>query len=312
MILSDALNRIKFKIGSMDDISSRAMNPLVSTSNILYELNAQMINYAILTRGIQDVYSTSITSDTQFIDAPQYAVRSQGYNYAILRTNGWDNPLDIKGQRDIAPIFKLAPVRGIGAYLMIYNEGNTQRIYLYPMAGVSYHTTTLNGNISANATTITVASTGVFRVTGGRITIGSEKILYQYKDATNFYGCIRGLEDTVATTHTTGDTVKENNLILNYTRLPVPLTITDSPTVNALATELPIVNDHIEGLCDVVAYSLLIKIDPSRATLYKVDGTALFNQYASDIKKGYGRNKNNINIRSPYANEGNINLNGML
>ena len=294
----------------MDDIQSRAVNPLVSTSNILYELNAQMKAYAIKTKGIRDVYSVGVTSNDQFIDAPQYALRSEAYQFAYLITRGWINPIDIRGQRDTLSIFRVTPIRSVGSWLMIYNEGNVQRIYLYPMAGTSYNTTTLTSSISAVDTTIPVSSTASFISTGGRLTIDNEVMLYEYRDATNFYGCVRGLELSTATTHAQNAEVDENNLIINYARLPVPLTVTDNPTSPQLAAELEIVEDHIEGLCDIVAYNLLIKIDPARATAYKIDGEALFEQFKLDIGKGYNKMRSGVNVREPYINESGIPLNG--
>ena len=310
MILSDVLNRIKFKIGSMDDIQSRAVNPLVSTSNILSELYAQMKAYAIKTKGIQDFYSVGVTSNDQFLDAPIYAIRTEAYRYAYLITRGWINPIDIRGQRDVYSIFRTSPIKSLGSWLMILNEGNKQRMFLYPMSGTSYNTTTLTDDITASDTTIPVNNTGSFITTGGRITIGSEKILYEYRDLTNFYGCVRGLELTTASTHSNGATVSENNLILNYSRLPIPLTITDTPSSQDLAAELEIVEDHIEGLCDVVAYNLLIKIDPARAAAYKIDGEALFEQFKIDIAKGYNKMRSGVNIREPFINESGIPFNG--
>ena len=149
MILSDVLNRIKFKIGSMDDIQSRAVNPLVSTSNILSELYAQMKAYAIKTKGIQDFYSVGVTSNDQFLDAPIYAIRTEAYRYAYLITRGWINPIDIRGQRDVYSIFRTSPIKSLGSWLMILNEGNKQRMFLYPMSGTSYNTTTLTDDITA-------------------------------------------------------------------------------------------------------------------------------------------------------------------
>jgi hypothetical protein len=310
MDLSSVLNRIKFKIGSMDDINSKAVNPLVTTSNILYELNAQSIKYAITTKGIQDFYSVSVDSNTQFLDAPQYALRSLAYKFATVIVRGWANPIDIRGQRDVVQNFRTSPIKGISSWLMVLNEINKQRLFLYPMPGTNYAITTLTSGISAVDTTIPVTSTASFVTTGGRITIGSEKILYEYRDATHFYGCVRGLELTTAATHSTNDSVNENNLIINYSRLPVPLTITDSPTAPQLSAELEIVDDHIEGLCDVVAYNLLIKIDPSRAVAYKIDGDALFEQYKLDIGKGYNKMRSGVNVREPYQSESGIPFSG--
>ena len=306
MILSDVLNRILFKCMTTDDMSNRAANPIFSNTNILYELNAQMKAYAQITKGIRDVFSIGVTSNDQFINAPTLALRSEAYNYAWLISRGFIQPLDIRGQRDTTPNFRVTPLRSIGSWIMIYNEGKVQRMYLYPMAGVSYNSTTLSSGINDTVTTIPVVSTAAFISTGGRITIGSEKILYQYKDATNFYGCVRGLESTTASAHLTGVSVNENNLIMNYSRLPTPLTVTNSPTAPQLAAELEIVEDHIEGICDIVAYSLLVKIAPDRAQEYKQIGVALFDQFKLDIAKGYNKMRSGVNVREPMMNESGI------
>lgn len=310
MNLQDALMRIKFKVGSIDDISSKAVNQLVSTSNLLYELNAQSIKYAVKTNGIHDVFSHPVTSNDQFIAAPTYALRSNAYQFALLIVNGYIQPLDIRGQRDVSSIYRVSPMRGIGSWLSIVQEVNVQRIFFYPIPGISYHTTTLTADITAASTTIPVVSTASFISTGGRITIGSEKILYEYKDATNFYGCVRGLEMTTAAIHSTSATVSENNLILNYARMPLSWAVTDTPSAGDLAKNLEIVDDHVEGLLDIVAYNLLIKIDPSRATAYKVDGDSMMEQYRLDIAKGYAKNRPGVNVRDPYMSESGIPMSG--
>ena len=303
MILSDVLNRVKFKVGSMDDIQSKSINPLVSTSNILYELNAQMTEYAKYTYGIQDIYSTSVTSNDQFIDGAPLALRSQAYKYAYLISRGWAQPLDIRGQRDITPVFHGITIRSVGGWLLVMNEVNKQRLFLHPMAGASYNTTTLTAGISSSDTTIPVTSAGSFINTGGRITIESEKILYEYKDATNFYGCVRGLEMTTAASHSNATAVDENNLVINYSRLPISLTVTDTPSGSDLAKEIEIVDDHIEGVCCKTAAPLLIKIDPARSTIMKIEADKYFEQYKLDISKGYGRNRQGVDVRQPYINE---------
>ena len=308
MILSDVLNRIKFKVGSMDDIQSKSVNPLVSTSNIIYELNAQMNEYAKYTYGLQDIYSVPVTSNDQFIDGAPLALRSQAYKYAYLITRGWAQPLDIRGQRDITPVFHGLTIRSVGGWMMVMNEVNKQRIFLHPMAGASYNTTTLTAGITSSDTTIPVTATGSFINTGGRITIDNEKILYEYKDATNFYGCVRGLEMTTAASHSNVATVKENNLVINYSRLPQPLTVTDTPSSDDLAAEVEIVDDHIEGVCNKTAVPLLIKIDPARATAIKLEADKQFEQYKLDISKGYGRNRQGVDVRQPYINENGLPL----
>ena len=310
MILSDVMNRIKFKAWGIDDISSHNTNALISNSNILYELNAQMINYAVKTKGMQDIYSVSVTSNDQFISGPTYALRSGAYLNAYLTLRGWMQPLAFKNQRDVRPIFRVAPVKSMGSWLMVFNEGKTQRIFMYPMPGTSYNTTTLTAGINSSVATIPVASTASFIATNGRITIGTEKILYQYKDATNFYGCVRGVEGTTAASALQNATVKENNLIINYARMPVPFTVTDTPDSGALATDLGIVEDHVEGIVLATAAPLCFKVDPTRSTTYQAKADQLFEQYRMDIGKGYSKASPGTMVRDPYIGESGIPMDG--
>ena len=64
-------------------------------------------------------------------------------------------------------------------------------------------TTLLNGTINSSVTTIVVNSTTGFGATG-IILIGSELITYSGKTATDFTGCTRGVNGTIAASHTTG------------------------------------------------------------------------------------------------------------
>ena len=73
--------------------------------------------------------------------------------------------------------------------------------------------TTLNGNLNATATTITVASTAGFPVPGLRSTgilrVNNEIITYTGVTPTSFTGCLRGTNGTTAATHSTGATVAQ-------------------------------------------------------------------------------------------------------
>jgi len=64
-------------------------------------------------------------------------------------------------------------------------------------------TTTLNGTINSSATTVVVTSTTGFGTTG-TILIDSELITYSGKTGTDFTGCTRGANGTIAASHTTG------------------------------------------------------------------------------------------------------------
>ena len=92
--------------------------------------------------------------------------------------------------------------------------GGLNAIYAYDNTGTS---TTLNGDINASVTTVTVASTTGFE-SSGTITIGEENITYTGKTATTFTGCTRGADSTTAASHTNGDAVVRSSKWYNITR----------------------------------------------------------------------------------------------
>ena len=200
-------------------------------------------------------------------------------------------------------------------WVMPWNAGHQQYLTGFPKMSTNAKTTTLTAGISDSDTTIPVASTAGYIADFGRITIGSEKILYQYKDATNFYGCERGVEQTAAATHNTSDTVTENNVILLYARLHTSITLTNpsSDTIpsSILNTVLDPCDEHMEGIINIVSSKLLNKIDPDRAKAYLVSydekGIPLvYMQYKKDIAKGYGKTRQYVNVRDPFLNESGV------
>jgi len=68
--------------------------------------------------------------------------------------------------------------------------------------------TTLNGALTANATTVAVISTALFANTGC-FAVDNELISYTGKTATSFTGCVRGFDGTTAATHNSGATVSD-------------------------------------------------------------------------------------------------------
>jgi hypothetical protein len=86
---------------------------------------------------------------------------------------------------------------------------------LWPLPQDAADSTTLDGGITATATTITLASMDGFE-DAGRAIIDSEVISWTNIDATNLQleGCERGLEGTVAAAHLTGATITERNIEL--------------------------------------------------------------------------------------------------
>ena len=96
-------------------------------------------------------------------------------------------------------------------YLHTFNfdqTDNTSFNYLDSQLGLSKSQTTLTADINATATTVPVASVSGLSASG-KIKIGGEIISYAGISSLNLTGCTRGQNITTATSHTSGDTVKE-------------------------------------------------------------------------------------------------------
>lgn len=93
------------------------------------------------------------------------------------------------------------------------------QIELYPTPSSAATTDTLNGALTAAATSITVDSTSGFSPSG-RLTIDSEIISYTQTSSTQFLGCTRGLEKSTAAAHSDDATVTERDIIYTCHREP--------------------------------------------------------------------------------------------
>lgn len=312
MKVNEALRRILFKVGTTDDLSGRAVNPIINNRNIIDELNSQLRQYANITKGIQDVYTFPLNTNTPFVEAPPLALRSESYKSLILVSQGTLFMMDVRGPGDVLPRFRYNPMSGLTNWVMPWSTevNGTYKTYLgmFPMKNADAQTTTLNGALTSTATTITVASTSGFIQNSGRLTIDSEKIMFTYLDSTHFYGCVRGVENTTAATHLTAATVTENNVWLFYSRLHNEIVVRDDNTVDlsVKSQDIEVVEEHMEGIIKLVAYNILVKLDPERASVYKIEADDLYKQYAIDIRKGYGRNRQGSSVRSqiPFHESG--------
>lgn len=307
MNIREVLRRINFKIGNLDNIQGKAINNIMPIRYVVDELNSQLRQYANITKGIQDVYSFPLESNTPLVKAPDLALRSKGYKYIYVISRGTIFPCDIRNQRDVYPVFRYSPVNGITNWVMPWNEGNKQYLSLFPTNNVTCNITKLSTAISKTDTTIYIDSTNGLIARNGRITIGDEKIIYESADANILYGCIRGAEDTIISSHAEGDIVKENNVVIFYSRLPKAIVVYDDDFISEdiYNRELEIIEEHLEGIIKATAYNLLVKLDPERAGIYKIDYDTLYLQYKDDITKGYSRMRQGTNIRMPFdMNEG--------
>lgn len=308
MILNEALRRINFKIGTLDDITGKAINNIIETRYIIDELNTQMFAYANKTKGVRDTFSTIINYNEPIITSPKNALRSCGYLFAEVIVNGVIYPLDIRGTNNVLNNFTINPYTGITTWLMPFGQGKNQYFGAFPASSTSAQKTKLTKDITVNDTTIEVESTKGFVRNFGRLQIGTEKIMYQYCDSTKFYGCVRGIETTKAENHLQDTEVTHCNLILYYAKLPEKIVVYDDNFVSqeTLNKELEIVEEHMEGIIKIVAYNLILKLDNTRASQYKVDSEELFSQYETDIRKGYSNIRKGANVRSPYLSQSGI------
>lgn len=305
MKLYEALRRINFKIGTLDDITGRAINNIVETRYIIDELNTQMFQYANKTKGIRDTYSTIINHNEPIIKAPKNALRSCSYLFGEVIVDGKIFPLDVRGTNNVLNNFTVNPYTGITSWLMPFAQGKTQYLGAYPTSSTSATVTKLAVDILSTDTEIEVESTKGFIRNFGRLKIGTETIMYQYCDETKFYGCIRGIEGTTPQNFEENTDVTHCNLILYYAKLPEKIEVYDDNFVSneVLNKELEIVEEHLEGIIKLVAYNLILKLDNTRAAQYKVDSDELFAQYETDIRKGYENIRKGANVRSPYMSQ---------
>lgn len=305
MKLFEALRRINFKIGTLDDITGRAINRIIETRYIIDELNTQMFQFANKTKGVQDTFSTIVNYNEPIIKAPENALRSESYIFAEVIVDGKIFPLDVRGVNNVLNNFMINPYNGITSWLMPFSQGKNQFLGLYPTNSTSASVTKLTSNILAEDTTIEVESTKGFIRNSGRLKIGAETIMYQSCDSTKFYGCIRGIEGTKAENYEAGTEVTHCNLIIYYAKLPEKIVVYDDNIVSeeTLNKELEIAEEYMEGIIKIVAYNLILKIDNTRASQYKVDADALFSQYEADIRKGYSKIRKGANVRSPYVSQ---------
>jgi hypothetical protein len=128
-------------------------------------------------------------------------------------------------------------ILGVGTHLKFYVENGGVYYDITPIAVAPTLTnpfntaySTLNGGITATATTITLTSATSFPITGGRIKIDSEEMIYATTSGSTLVQVTRGVNGTTAAAHNTGAAVGsatltvtdashvvETNSFVNYT-----------------------------------------------------------------------------------------------
>jgi len=143
--------------------------------------------------------------------------------------------------------------------------------------------TTLNGNLTDSATTITVVSTTGFPTTGVLFILG-EQVLYTGLTSTTFTGCTRASNDTTAAAHASGVQVA------SFTNGGVPQFIVRTLDNNYLLYPLPdkqytLAFDFFTFPADLAAQGDITTI-PDRFLPVIVDGaTAFVYQYRGEMQQ---------------------------
>ena len=143
--------------------------------------------------------------------------------------------------------------------------------------------TTLNGNLTDSATTITVVSTTGFSTTGVLFILG-EQVLYTGLTSTTFTGCTRASNDTTAAAHASGVQVA------SFTNGGVPQFIVRTLDNNYLLYPLPdkqytLAFDFFTFPADLTAQGDITSI-PDRFLPVIVDGaTAFVYQYRGEMQQ---------------------------
>ena len=122
----------------------------------------------------------------------------------IRQNNGTSNQMDINISRIAEPTYMSLPNK--------LAQGRPIQVWINRQSGQeSVTAVTLNGNISATDTTITVSDASSL-TTSGFIKIGNETISYPNVSGNQLLNCARGQNGTTAAAHTTGAVLTVQNL----------------------------------------------------------------------------------------------------
>jgi len=126
----------------------------------------------------------------------------------IRQYPGGNNQVDINITRIAEPTYITIPNK--------LTTGRPVQLWVNRQSGTEYTTTaTLDGGISASATTITVSGASQLP-SSGFIKIGSETISYANITGDNLENCARGQNGTTAAAHLTGAAITRQNLPCVY------------------------------------------------------------------------------------------------
>ena len=298
--VQNVIERIRFNTATENDLIGKSANELFSNKNIVATLKFALDDYAKTTKALQAIYSMPVDKDVAVMQEPPFILRSEGIRFFVWFINGYAYPINEQNLNNTYGNFP-APIQGLPKWFNYWND----TITFYPQNGNGFNCTQLGYDLGLFDTVIKVGNTSGFPAKNGRITIGNEKIKYEYKDETHFYNCTRGIEDTEPELHFYGDCVQENNVWVYYHRLhfDIPVNPDDSIRQDILNKKMLLVDEHIEIICDYASYKLLSKVDAQRASYYKVNFDEWLRQAKRDIIKSRSRIQKTGFIREPFQFE---------
>lgn len=298
--VQNVIDRIRFNTATENDLIGKSANELFSNKNIVAQLKFALDDYAKYTKALQAIYSEPIDRDVAVMNEPPSILRSEGIRFFVWFINGYAYPITEQNVNNTYGNFPL-PTQGLPKWFNYWND----TISFYPQNGNGFNCTNLAYDVAIDDTVIKVNNTSGFPAKNGRVTIGKEKIKYEYKDEKHFYNCTRGIEDTEITPHDYSACVKENNVWVYYHRLhfDIPVNPDDTIQKEILDKKMLVVDEHIEIICDYASYKLLSKVDAERASYYKVNFSDWLKEAKRDIVKGRSRTQKTGWIREPFEFE---------
>ena len=298
--VQNVIDRIRFNTATENDLIGKSANELFSNKNIVAQLKFALDDYAKYTKALQGIYSLPVDKNVAVIKEPPSILRSEGVRQLVWFIDGRAYQLNEQNLNNTYANFP-SPIQGLPKWFNYWND----TITFYPQNGNGFNCTPLAYDVAIDDTVIKVADTRGFAPKNGRLTIGQEKVEYEYKDDTHFYNCKRGIEDTEISTHNYGDCVQENNVWVYYHRLhfDIPVNPDDTIKKEILDKNMLIVDEHVEIICDYASYKLLSKVDAERASYYKVNFSDWLKEAKRDITKGRSRIQKTGWIREPYQFE---------
>jgi len=297
MILRNCIERIRFATSTLNDVTGKSVNALFSDRNIAQQLQDVLDIYASETLAIEAIYSLPLNSDLKYIDAPPLALRAKTYKMIIAYIGGRAYPLNVPNMNDAISQFPYE-ISGIPRFVLPWQNW----LYFFPTNSNDYYTAILGADIDEVATTITFDVNPGFLSKNGIITLGEEKIRYQYISGTSFYECERGYEDTTPAKHYIGDTIEDNNLHIFYYKKHWVIPVLNNGAIDPvyLNKEMEVCDEHIRTIISYTTYLLLLKIDVRRAEAFKVEFEEWLPKAKDYIRSGRNRMSNSGMVQAPY------------